>query len=404
MHSAVSHRRRNDSAAAGEGARLLGVSFPLFELFPNLSQRVPRVELGAFPTPVQSLQDVARELGAGEGQAWIKRDDISSPVYGGNKVRTLELLLGQARARGHASVLATGAFGSNHALATALHAPRIGLTASALLFPQPVSEAAFLNLRALAETSAVLHALPHWSALPLGMAWLRFRAEHAPYVMVPGGATPLGALGYVSAGLELARQVEACELPPPRRVIVAVGSTCTSAGLLLGLTLAAHFRIGFEPATMPRLTSVRVSPWPVTSRLRILGLAVRTAHLLRAIAGPGAALPSLDSATLGARFEVDGRYLGPGYGEPSAAGSQAEALWRRLGLPDLDGTYSAKAAARVVFGLRAREVGPVLFWSTKSSATLPALGSDAALSSAVPLRIRAWLLRAQRKLGRDARR
>ncbi len=85
---------------------------------------------------------------------------MSSAVYGGNKVRTLELLLGQARALGHTRVLATGAFGSNHALATALHAPQVGLTPSALLFPQPVSEAAFLNLRALAESGAQLHALP----------------------------------------------------------------------------------------------------------------------------------------------------------------------------------------------------------------------------------------------------
>ncbi|MEI9948891.1 MAG: pyridoxal-phosphate dependent enzyme [Pseudomonadota bacterium] len=170
--------------------------------------------LGAFPTPVESLQAVARELGAGGSEVWIKRDDVSSAAYGGgNKVRTLELLLAQALARGHTSVFATGAFGSNHALATALHAPRVGLAASALLFPQPVSEAAFLNLRALAHSGASLFALPHWSAFPLGMAWLRFRRGPAPYVMVPGGATPLGALGYVSAGLELGRQIAAESCP-----------------------------------------------------------------------------------------------------------------------------------------------------------------------------------------------
>ncbi|HEX2670472.1 MAG TPA: hypothetical protein VHM25_06355, partial [Polyangiaceae bacterium] len=82
------------------------MSFPLFELFPKLSERVARVPLGDFPTPVESLGTVARDLGASESDAWIKRDDISSPVYGGNKVRTLELLLGQARALGHAEVVA----------------------------------------------------------------------------------------------------------------------------------------------------------------------------------------------------------------------------------------------------------------------------------------------------------
>jgi len=373
------------------------VSFPLFDLVPSLADRVSRVELGEFPTPVESLAAVSSELSVGSDGAWVKRDDLSSSVYGGNKVRTLELLFGAARARGHSRVFATGAFGSNHALATALHAPRAGLEPGALLFPQPVSRAALLNLRALCESGATLRSVPHWSALPLGMAWLRVAAKSpGPYLMTPGGATPLGALGYVSAGLELGRQIATHQLPLPRTVIVGVGSTCTSAGLLVGLALAAHFRLGFEPATRPRLTSVRVSPWPVTSRLRILSLATRAARLLHELSER--TLPLFDSALLGARFHVDGGYLGPGYGEPSAAGDEAEALWQRLGLAALDSTYSAKAAARVVAGLRAREPGPLLFWSTKSSVPLPSTpGAEQALT-VVPARIRAWLFRAERTL------
>ncbi len=140
--------------------------------------------------------------------------------------------------------------------------------------------------------------------------------------------------------------------------------------------------------------SRRRYPWPVTSRLRILRLATRTARLLHELSDR--TLPLFDSALLGARFQVDGGYLGSGYGEPSAAGNEAEALWRRLGLAALDGTYSAKAAARVVAGLRAREPGPVLFWSTKSSVPLPP--SANLPEQAVPARIRAWLLRAERTL------
>jgi D-cysteine desulfhydrase len=370
------------------------VSFALFEELPALERRVARVALGNFPTPIESLAALSRELRV-SSEGWVKRDDISSPVYGGNKVRTLEMLFGEARAAGHASVMATGAFGSNHALATALHAPRAGLEPKALLFPQPISKAAFANLHALTWSGARLSALPHWSALPFGMAWFG-RGANAPYVMAPGGATPLGALGYVSAGLELGAQIATGELPAPRRIIVGVGSTCTSAGLLVGLTLAAQLGRGFRPETQPWLTSVRVSPWPVTSRFRILGLAARTARLLHRLSD--CKLPLFTRAELGARFEVDGRYLGPGYGEPSAAGDEAEALWRASGLPALDGTYSAKAAARIVAGLRANEPGPLLFWSTKSSVPLPARGVARDEREPVPLRIRDWLQRAERVL------
>ena len=372
------------------------MSFALFEELPILERRVARVALGNFPTPVESLAVLSGELGV-SAEGWVKRDDISSPSYGGNKVRTLELLFGEACAGGYRSVLATGAFGSNHALATALHAPRAGLLPRALLFPQPISKAAFLNLRALTRSGSKLSALRHWSALPFGMAWFG-RGANASYVMAPGGATPLGALGYVSAGLELGRQIGKAELPAPRRVIVGVGSTCTSAGLLVGLTLAAQLRRGFTPETQPWLTSVRVSPWPVTSRFRILSLAVRTARLRHELSAHK--LPLFGRAQLGARFDVDGRYLGPGYGRPSAAGDEAEALWQSSSLPALDGTYSAKAAARVIAGLRANEPGPLLFWSTKSSVPLPA--PAAALEpneQRVPSPIRDWLIRAERTLG-----
>ena len=358
-----------------------------------------RVSLGQFPTPVESLEPLARELGVPSAPAWIKRDDISSPVYGGNKVRTLELLFGEAKALGMHRVISTGAFGSNHALATALHAPLVGLEPGALLFPQPISRAAYSNLDVLAASGATLHSVPHWSLLPFALAQLRFARKRPSYVMVPGGATPLGALGYVSAAFELGRQVAAGALPAPRRVIVGVGSTCTSAGLLLGFALAAEHGLGFTPSTRPHLTSVRVSPWPVTSRFRILGLAARASRLLHALSAGKA--PLFDAATLGARFDVDGRFLGAGYGQPSIPGSEAETLFERLGLPLLDGTYSAKAAARVVAAIRAHEPGPILFWSTKSSVPLPA-GARARRSGdrapAIPRRIEAWLRRAERAL------
>jgi D-cysteine desulfhydrase len=372
------------------------VSFALFDELPALQGRVPRVALGELPTPVEPLHAVSRELGS-DGEAWVKRDDISSPTYGGNKVRTLEMLFGEARAQGRPTLLATGAFGSNHALAVALHAPRVGFIPEALLFPQTPSLAALQNLHALSWSGAALHALCHWSALPFGMRRFR-RGPQAPYVMPPGGATPLGALGYVSAGLELGQQIESGQLPLPKRIIVGVGSTCTSAGLLVGLSLAAHLQRGFTAQTQPWLTSVRVSPWPVTSRFRVLGLAQRAARLLHDLSQGG--VPLFSRAALGARFEIDGRYLGPGYGKPSAAGNEAEALWRRCGLPALDGTYSAKAASRVVAGLRAAEPGPVLFWSTKSSVPLPATdpAHAAQRTARVALPIRTWLEQAERAL------
>jgi len=357
---------------------------PLLEVWPALRGRFDPISLGNFPTPVERLHALEAEVGG--APLYVKRDDLSAEAYGGNKVRTLEVLFARARATGAREIIATGAFGSNHAVATALHARRAGLSPGAVLFPQPPSFAALENFRVTLARSERLFVMPHWSLLPLGM-W-RAHGEGRS-VMLPGGATPEGALGYVAAALELAEQVARGELPAPARIYVGIGSTCTTAGLLVGFTHAARLGLGFRKA--PVVVAVRVTPWPVTGRFRILGLAVRASALLARLTGePSLALTRSD---LTRQLALDGARLGPGYGKPSGPGLEALALFRKHGLFELDTTYSSKAAAGFVAGARASAEGPALFWSTKSTLPLPTI--DPAELANVPGVARRWIANAE---------
>jgi D-cysteine desulfhydrase len=314
---------------------------------------------------------------------YVKRDDLSSPIYGGNKVRTLEVLFGDALQKGMTEVVASGAFGSNHAVATVLHGPRLGLRSGALLCPQPNSEAAWANLRVTAALARPFVTLPHWCWVPWTLH--EFRRRHpCALVMPPGGASPLGALGYVSAAFELAEQVRSGLLPNPERIVLPIGSTCTSAGLLVGLRLARALGLGFE-SRLPQVYAVRVTPWPITSAWRTAHLAWRAGQLLSAYAG--SELPAFGLSELRAGLCVDGHFLGKGYGWPSAEGSEAR---ERLGAfgQTLDSTYSEKAAAALL-RVAARTRGPVLFWATKSSAPLPVV-DDAQLPE-LSSNARRWL-------------
>lgn len=368
-----------------------GMSAPLFSVWPELRGRLEPVPLGELPTRVERFERLERALGT--APLYVKRDDLSSPIYGGNKVRTLEVLFGLARARGFRSVTAVGAFGSNHAVATALHAPRVGLEPRAILFPQPASWAALENLRVTAARTETLDVLPHWSFVPFAM-WRAARA--GSFVMPPGGATPQGALGYVAAALELSLQVQRGELEPPRQIRVGVGSTCTTAGLLLGFSQAARLGIGFSDP--PRLVAVRVTPWPITSRFRILGLAARTSRLLAELCGN----PKLvrGERELAQNLEIDAHELGAGYGVPTARGREAIELFRETAGFGLDTTYSAKAAASVVRAATGA-TGPILFWSTKSSVALPAI-ADSELGGSAPGIVR-WIRNAELELATEAR-
>jgi D-cysteine desulfhydrase len=337
--------------------------------------RVPWVSIGRWPTPLTELELQGRPV-------WVKHEGDSHPRYGGNKVRTLEVWFGHAQALGARRIWAIGAYGSNHAIATALHASAAGLDAAAIVFPQPASAWAIENCGALVATGCRLIRLRNVVEVPFA-AWYVARRERDSIVMPPGGATPVGTFGAVNAVFELADQIAAHQAPPPRRIVLAVGSTCTAAGLLAGFALAHALGVWRWP--VPIVHGVRVTPWPVTSRLRTADLARRTLARVEQLGGPRVAvgLPELLS-----RLVIDGRELGPGYGRATPRSDAAMRTIPDLPGPRLDGVYSGKAAAALL-RLHRAGIGPLIFWASKSTATL-APPSHEALRQAPPA-IARWL-------------
>lgn len=379
----------------------------LFRYLPQLAARVPWASLGDWPTPLTE----ARVEGA---PLWIKREGDSSPLYGGNKVRTLEAWLGHVRAAGAERVWAIGAYGSNHAVATVLHARAIGLDAGVIVFPQPACDTAIENAAALLASRCPLVRLHNVVEVPFaGVAVAaRDRWESAPHahlaasvaelarwtrpliarvlgdqearrslVMPPGGATPVGTFGALSAVFELAEQIADGVAPPPRRIVLPAGSTCTSAGLLAGFALADALGVWRWP--VPIVHAVRVTPWPVTSRLAITLLASRTLARVAALGGPRVELGAVP-------LVVDGKELGRGYGQITPRAREVMQLLATDAMPRLDGVYSGKAAAALLRLHRAHE-GPLLFWSTKSSVVLDAAAPDAIAHA--PRALREWMAR-----------
>ena len=101
--------------------------------FPKIGAQLPKVSIAALPTPVSEHE---LTLPAGSRSIAVKHDEATSALYGGNKVRKLEYLLQRAKERGARRVATFGAAGSNHALATAIHAAEIGLDCTCFLSHQ----------------------------------------------------------------------------------------------------------------------------------------------------------------------------------------------------------------------------------------------------------------------------
>jgi D-cysteine desulfhydrase len=324
-----------------------------------LEQRYPRLRgrrlaLGDWPTPVEAL-----DVGAPE-PLWVKREDVSAEMYGGNKVRKLEWLLPAAQRRGGA-VVTVGAVGSNHVVATATYAQRCGLEVHAVLVPQPATASA-------ARHAAVVGRLAHrvWPAegeVSAGLALARavrtaWQERGArPAIIWVGGTSPRGVLGWVDGGLEIAAQVREGLLPSPRHVFVPAGTGGLAAGLLVGLSID-----GIDAA----VHAVRVADHVWANRPLTLLHARRTVRLLRR---HGADIDDPPSD----RLEFHHRWFGHAYGVPSHAGERAARLAAAHGL-DLEPTYTAKALAAALAHLRsAHERGPVLWVNTVNSRPVTAL-------------------------------
>ena len=260
----------------------------------------PNLPLALLPTPLYKLENLSRDLGK---NLYIKRDDLTGLGLGGNKVRKLEFLLADARAKGADVVLTAGGPQSNHAALTAACAGRLGDILGA--------QVRFVDTDTYDDVYAEMERI---------MEELRSQGR-TPYFIPVGGSVPTGCLGYVNCALEIAGQAEDLDVRFDA-IISAVGSGGTYAGLTLGTKL-------FLPGTRSVGIGVCDDPFEGIS----LELMEQTAALLEADV-------PVSPDDIHIRY-----HIGPGYAQPSLEGCEAvRRLARREGIL-ADPVYTGKALA-----------------------------------------------------------
>lgn len=305
---------------------------PLFNAYPALRNRVPFVPLANLPTPLEPMQRLSAEAGA---EIWVKRDGLTHPRYGGNKIRKFEFIFGDILRRRSRVVLTGGGLGSHHTLATAVIARQLGLQAVCSYYCQPLSEEVQHNLRPSSALGIDAHFCGDYMGLGVSFVWQYLcwlaRTGRPPYFIYPGGSGPLGVLGYVNAAFELKGQMIQAGISEPEAIFVPVGSCGTFAGLILGARLTG---------LSSRVVGVRVIEENVANRSKIARLVKRTARYLRRL---DTSIPQVGIEAEAVEL-LDG-YVGPAYAHPTDEARQALSLVAQTeGIP-LETTYTAKAMA-----------------------------------------------------------
>lgn len=327
---------------------------PLFEQYPSLKDKIPHVSLGEFPTPVHHLCKLGAEIGA--DHLYLKHDGLSGSLYGGNKIRKLEFLLADALGKRAKEVLTFGFAGSNHALATAVYAQKLGLKCINILLAQPNARYVRRNLLLSHVCGAEIHHYKNETAayIPTFIMLFGRLFKHGkfPYLIPPGGSSPTGVMGYVNAGFELTKQVAKGLLPEPDHVIVPLGTMGTAVGLLIGLRAAG---------LSTRVVSVRVVDDKFANREKFTKLFRKTLALVHSL---DPSFPQVKIADDDVDITHD--FFGEQYARFTEQGMSAVNLVEKCEGIKLEGTYTGKAMAALIDRIRNYGLNNkvTLFWNT----------------------------------------
>lgn len=310
--------------------------------FKSAIAKFPRIELFHAPTVIERLSGVEKALRdvLNGVELYVKRDDVMGLGGGGNKLRKLEFLLGEAQTQNVDTIIAVGGRQTNHGRLTAAAAARLGLDCELVLTQVvPIVDEDYQqsgNILLDQLFGAKIHDLPG-TAVALDHAKARaqelLEQGRVAYVMSSGGSSAIGCLGYANCAAEILDQSQAMGIEFDQ-VIVPNGSSGTHAGL------AAGFAAMGKSASVVR--SFSVLAMEDVSHKATLDKARETLGLL---GGSESEITEND-------IIVDGAQRGDAYGIPTDAMREAVRLMARHQGLLLDPVYSGKAFAGLIADIR----------------------------------------------------
>lgn len=297
----------------------------------NLSNH-PRVKLTSLPTPIEYLPRLTEHLGG--PKIYVKRDDCTGLAMGGNKVRKLEFLLGDALEKEADTIVTHGTSQSNHTRLVAAAASKLGLKCEMILEHRvDITDDAYLksgnvflnqffdaDIRYLPAGNTIEHELQKTAQAVV-------KRGGTPYVISRGGSTPVGTFGYAAAAHELMQQFAEQNLKIDH-IIHATASGGTQAGLIIGLAaVASKIKLLGICANLPKEAQEE----------RVYNLALETMELL-----------DCDFNIAREDVVVNSDYVGEAYGLPTIKMNEALLLLARLEGLLFDPVYSGKALAGMI--------------------------------------------------------
>ncbi|QDU21190.1 1-aminocyclopropane-1-carboxylate deaminase/D-cysteine desulfhydrase [Urbifossiella limnaea] len=321
---------------------------------------LPRARLAHLPTPLEEVPRFAAAVGGGV-RVFVKRDDCTGLLLGGNKARHNEFLLGDAVDQGCDVVVWGAGVQSNNCRQTAAGCAKLGLECRLYLSrghystePQGNLLLDYLVGAKVEFTDAAIG--PELDAFLASRA-AEFRAAgRKPYFWHRPRVVPLAAVSYAVCVAEIAEQLSSRGLGAAGIYVSSSGAT--GAGVALGAAV-----LGLSSAV--RLICPMHWPWHIPTAIA-------------ADANAAAERLGIEHRLRPEDIDADENFIAPGYGLPSPAGREALHLLATTEAILTDPVYSAKALAGLIADVRARKYRPGSVLVFVHTGGVPAVFADPA--------------------------
>jgi D-cysteine desulfhydrase family pyridoxal phosphate-dependent enzyme len=292
----------------------------------QILKNFPQFKFSILPTTIQRLENISTKYGA---NIYCMRDDLTGFAFGGNKTRKLDFLVADAKNKAYDTLIGVGANQSNFCRITAAAGKVAGMEVHLLLSgTKPVKATANLMLDYL--FGAIVHHTNSTENEAVEEESKKLESELTKsgkkvYRMPMGGSTPLGALGYLNAFIEIL-EFSNKNKTYFDKIFLASGSGGTQAGLELGKML---YRWNGE------IIGISVGRNETDLKQQINQIVEGAAKLL------GSKFKHIEST-------INVNYIGEGYGKSTKDGELAISEFASLEGILLDKVYTGKAAAALI--------------------------------------------------------
>ncbi len=314
-----------------------------------------RIPLCSLPTPLHEAPRLGAHIGI--DSLFFKRDDLTGRVLGGNKLRKIEYILAEAKAKDADVLITVGTFRSNHVCLLSAAAEMMGMRTVLILKGAKGETRSTINRLIQQHLHTEEHIIEYdpqsLESRMLLRQEVKMRVEEVtekltqggqrPFYVPEGGACLEGTYAFVEAFDELQKQMQ--ELGHHRfDIFLPVGTGSTFAGLWTAARRSS-------PNVRVRGISIGLSN-PVCKRETHRLAKTLCAHLQMPCPTPE-------------ELDICDSFVSPGYAEKNEwSHTGVEAALLREGIL-VDHTYTGKALGGTMSILKdERPKHPVVFWHT----------------------------------------